>query len=116
MHQDAAPRGTNVRHIFFASIRRNTHMTTNFFEGAVKTEEGLSFNGFTLQPIADKCNGCERIAEFDGEKYCKSYPEPSKKWAHGACNFATHVKAVVDKGGKVKVNPLKASKRAAHGR
>ncbi len=91
-------------------------MATNYFEGAVKTEEGLNFKGFNLQPIADKCNGCERIEEFEGEKYCMSYPEPNKKWAHGACNFATHVKASLDKAGKVKVNPLKASKRAAHRR
>jgi hypothetical protein len=34
----------------------------------------------------------------------------------GVCNFATHVKASVDKQGKIKVNPLKASKRAARGR
>jgi len=111
----APPRHKRAAYIF-ASTRRNIHMTTNFFEGAVKTEEGLSFNGFILQPIADKCNGCQRIAEFEGEKYCKSYPQPAMKWVHGACNFATHVKAIVDKSGKVKINPLKASKRAAHGR
>jgi hypothetical protein len=91
-------------------------MASNYFEGAVKTEEGLQFKGVILQTIADKCNGCDRIAEFEGEKYCMSYPEPAKKWARGACNFATHVKASVDKAGKVKINPLKASKRAARNR
>ncbi len=111
----AAPRGTTCG-IYFCKDQEEYPMATNYFEGAVKTEEGLQFNGFTLLPIDEKCNGCDRIAEYEGEKYCMSYPEPSKKWAHGACNFATHVKASVDKGGKVKINPLKASKRAARNR
>lgn len=73
-------------------------------------------NGVECHPIIDKCEGCERIKEAEGAKYCSSYPLPEKKWAHGVCNFATHVKAEKDTGGKVKINPLKASKRAARGR
>ena len=83
---------------------------------AVKTEKGVEVNGFLVQPVIEKCDGCERIRDFEGERYCSSYPTPETKWSLGACNFATHVRATVDAAGKVKVNPLKASKRAARGR
>ena len=72
-------------------------------------------NGIECKPIIDKCEGCERTTEHDGAKYCSSYALPERKWSHGVCNFATHVKAEKGTGGKVKVNPLKASKRAARG-
>ena len=85
-------------------------------EGAVMTDDGLSYKGVIMQPVTDKCEGCERIAAVEGGNYCPTYAQPETKWAHGVCNFATHVRAEVDKGGKVKVNPLKASKRAARGR
>lgn len=85
-------------------------------ECPLMTAEGCSYNGGHCHPIIDKCEGCDRAKEFSGAKYCTSYPEPAKKWTGKACNFATHVKATVDTQGKVKVNPLKASKRAARGR
>jgi len=85
-------------------------------EGAVMTENGLLMNGVTCQAVIDKCDGCDRINEFEGGRFCSSYPQPEKKWKLGACNFATHIKATVDNQGKIKVNPLKASKRAARGR
>ncbi|GAB6887681.1 PxxKW family cysteine-rich protein [Desulfothermus okinawensis JCM 13304] len=88
----------------------------NYLQGAQKTEQGLKFKGVILEPIVENCEGCERVVEFEGEKYCASYPRPQAKWRNGACNFATHVKAEIDKAGKVKLNPLKASKRAARGR
>lgn len=81
---------------------------------AVKTAEGVIVNGFIISPCVEQCEGCERVREFEGEKYCSSYPDPASKWAGGRCNFATHVKA--EEGGHAKVNPLKASKRAAKGR
>lgn len=84
-------------------------------EGGVMTENGLLLNGVVCQAVIDKCEGCERIKTVEGVQFCTSYPQPAKKWKLGACNFATHVKATVDHG-KVKVNPLKASKRAARGR
>lgn len=85
-------------------------------EGATMTPEGMMYNGFVCQPVVEKCEGCERMKEFEGSKYCTSYPDPAAKWSMGVCNFATHVKATVDASGNVKVNPLKASKRAARGR
>jgi len=88
----------------------------NVVDLAEKTDEGLRYNGFILEPVVEKCNGCERIVNRDGSDYCTSYPTPAAKWASGVCNFATHVRASLDKEGNVKVNPLKASKRAARGR
>ncbi|MBC18389.1 conserved protein of unknown function [Pseudodesulfovibrio profundus] len=85
-------------------------------EGAVKTDEGLSYKGMIMEEIVEKCEGCERVAAVEGGKYCPAYAQPAMKWAHGVCNFATHVRAEVDSAGAVKVNPLKASKRAARGR
>lgn len=85
-------------------------------EGAVKTEGGLSYKGVIMEPVVEQCEGCERIVAFEEVNYCPTYAQPARKWAAGVCNFATHVRAEVDKAGKVKVNPLKASKRAARGR
>ena len=85
------------------------------FSNAVKTDEGVQVNGVVMQQIVEQCEGCERIKEFEGGKYCGSYPQPAVKWKLGNCNFATHTKSAPAKG-KAKVNPLKASKRAAKGR
>lgn len=82
--------------------------------GAVKTEQGVEIKGMLVQPIVEKCEGCDRVRTFEEQKFCGSYPKPAKKWFDGRCNFATHIKT---EGGKsAKVNPLKASKRAAKGR
>ena len=78
---------------------------------AARTPEGVTVKGFVLAPIIDKCEGCERVREFEEEKFCSSYPVPERKWAEGRCNFATHTKT--DAKAAAKVNPLKASKRAA---
>lgn len=83
-------------------------------EGAVKTEAGVEVNGILIQTVVEQCAGCERIRTFEGQEYCSSYPVPARKWAGGKCNFATHIKT--ESAGKAKVNPLKASKRAAKGR
>ncbi|MDQ7834494.1 MAG: PxxKW family cysteine-rich protein [Humidesulfovibrio sp.] len=85
-------------------------------DGAVMTAEGLSFKGVIMNAVVENCTGCDRIAEFDNVSYCPSYAQPAAKWSRGICNFATHVKGTLDKQGKAKVNPLKASKRAARGR
>ena len=66
----------------------------------------------SFKPIIDKCEGCERIVEEDGEKYCKTYVNPEAKWRLGICNFATHQKPEIIVA-KVRINPLKASKRAS---
>lgn len=81
---------------------------------AVKTAEGVTVNGFVISPCVEQCQGCERTRDFDNQHFCSSYPDPASKWLGGNCNFATHIKAAA--ADKVKVNPLKASKRAAKGR
>lgn len=80
---------------------------------AVKTAEGVVVNGFVISPCVEQCDGCERVRDFDEQKFCSSYPDPASKWAGGKCNFATHTKTAT--AAAAKVNPLKASKRAAKG-
>ena len=82
-------------------------------QNATKTADGVMVNGFLVSPTSDKCDGCDRVREFEGEKFCSSYPNPARKWVGGRCNFATHIK--LEAAAAQKVNPLKASKRAAKG-
>ena len=73
-------------------------------------ENPIMTSGF-FKPVVEKCEGCERIVQADSEKFCRTYAIPEAKWRLGICNFATHVKPEVLTA-KVKINPLKASKRA----
>lgn len=66
----------------------------------------------TFKPVVDQCEGCERIVEEDGANYCKTYVNPEAKWRLGICNFATHQKPEITVA-TVRINPLKASKRAS---
>ncbi len=68
-------------------------------------------SGF-FNPVIEKCDGCDRIIEVDSNKYCQSYALPEAKWKLGICNFATHIKPEI-KVATIKVNPLKAAKRAS---
>lgn len=68
-----------------------------------------------FQPVIDKCDGCGHIVEANAQKFCQAYIVPSAKWRIGICNFATHVKPEIVTA-KTRVNPLKASKRAAAGK
>lgn len=83
-------------------------------QNAVKTAEGVTVKGFLLSPCVEQCSGCDRVRQFDDQEFCSSYPDPASKWDGGRCNFATHVKT--QNASQAKVNPLKASKRAAKGR
>ena len=65
-----------------------------------------------FKPVVDKCEGCERIVEEAGAKYCKTFVNPEAKWKLGICNFATHQKPEIQVA-TVRINPLKASKRAS---
>lgn len=89
--------------------------TTDAFPGANQTSEGMMYNGALFQPVIDKCEGCGRVREFEGAQYCSSYPMPSSKWSMGVCNFSTHARTSQG-AAQGKVNPLKASKRAAKGK
>ena len=75
-------------------------------------KNGCQFNGGNCHPIVEQCNGCQKVKEFPAGNYCLIFPEPAVKWRAGKCSMATHlVKAAAAE--QVKVNPLKASKRAA---
>ena len=88
--------------------------TIDAFPGATQTPEGMMYNGALFQPVIDKCEGCARVRSFGDAQYCSSYPMPASKWTMGNCNFSTHTRVVQAAQGKV--NPLKASKRAAKGK
>lgn len=72
----------------------------------------VNYSDGRFKPVIDKCEGCERIVEAEGAKYCRSFLDPSAKWRLGICNFATHAKPEITVA-KIRVNPLKAAKRAS---
>jgi hypothetical protein len=65
-----------------------------------------------FKPVVEKCEGCDRIIAVESDRYCRVYVEPAAKWKLGLCNFASHVKPELTIA-KIKINPLKASKRAS---
>ena len=77
-------------------------------------KNGCSFNGGTCYPIVEQCEGCAKVKEYSGKKYCTAYPNPALKWKNATCNFATHIKRETKK--EQTINALKASKRKAAGR
>lgn len=76
------------------------------------TAADLPKNFSSFKPVIDKCEGCERIVEVESSRYCRTYAAPDAKWRLGFCNFATHAKPEIVVA-TIKVNPLKASKRAS---
>jgi len=78
-------------------------------------KSGCSAEGGSCQVIVEECQGCDRIAKGSIGEVCTSFPNPAAKWASGLCNFATHKKVDI-KSDDVRVNPLKAAKRAAAGK
>ena len=56
-------------------------------DGATMTAEGLLYKGFIVEPIVEKCDGCDRAVEFENAKYCPSYAQPSRKMVE--CGFVT---------------------------
>ena len=78
----------------------------------MQTDKMTKFSEGAFLPVIDKCEGCERIVEVEGNKYCNSYMNPAAKWRMGICNFATHAKPEV-KVVIIRINPLKAAKRAS---
>ena len=77
-----------------------------------QAETAVKYGNGEFKPVVEKCDGCERVVEEAGEKYCKTYLNPSAKWKLGICNFATHEKPEIVVA-KVRINPLKAAKRAS---
>ncbi len=80
----------------------------------MQNQTATSYADRNFRPIIEKCEGCERIVEDAGTQFCRSYLQPEAKWRIGICNFASHVKPEI-KVIKVRINPLKAAKRASKG-
>ena len=78
----------------------------------MQASETTKYAERSFQPVTEQCEGCERIVEEKSTRYCRTYLNPAAKWRLGLCNFATHAKPEL-KLVKVRVNPLKASKRAS---
>ena len=76
------------------------------------TKNGCTFEGNSCHNVVEACEGCERIVDSEIGPVCSAYPAPEKKWTGGLCNFATHQKVEIENI-EQKINPLKASKRAA---
>jgi hypothetical protein len=73
---------------------------------------GCSYNGGKCHSIVESCEGCSRALQFPAGKYCSNFPYPAQKWQNASCAMATHVKKA-QRMEEQKINPLKASKRAA---
>ena len=79
------------------------------------SKKGCTFAGGNCHEIVQQCEGCGHVLVCEEKKYCKAYPDPAAKWQFGTCNLATHIQRKLGDAAK-KVNPLKASKKAAVGR
>jgi len=79
-------------------------------ECAFMGRQKCTFPG-SCHPIDIKCEGCKNIEIYNDITYCISYPYPYAKWNSGGCGLATHIVKV--KEDIKKLNPLKASKKAA---
>ena len=84
-------------------------------ECAFMTNKGCNFNGGRCHTVVDQCEGCSRTLTASEGIFCTVAPSPATKWARGKCNFATHMERKVAEQNQ-KLNPLKASKRAATGK
>jgi hypothetical protein len=73
---------------------------------------GCSYNGGKCYPIVENCEGCSRTLDIPTGIFCTNFPYPAQKWQASNCSMATHLKKA-EKAAEQKVNPLKASKRAA---
>lgn len=80
------------------------------------SKSGCTFTEGSCQVVVENCEGCDRIVNGSIGKVCSAYPAPGRKWSLGGiCNFATHVKVEI-KSEELRVNPLKASKKASGGK
>jgi hypothetical protein len=78
----------------------------------MQTSSAGKYSSGGFQPIIDKCSGCDRVVAENSSQYCGTFMKPSAKWRLGFCNLATHSKPEI-KVVTIKVNPLKAAKRAS---
>ncbi|WP_027714546.1 PxxKW family cysteine-rich protein [Desulfuromonas sp. TF] len=76
------------------------------------SKSGCTFEDHSCRLVIEQCQGCDRIVEGTIGSVCSVAPAPQQKWIAGLCNFATHQKFEI-KIEDVRVNPLKASKKAS---
>lgn len=63
------------------------------------------------RPIAEKCQGCDRVDQSGEVKTCTAFAFPEAKWRMGNCSMATHIKVEAAKTGeKVRVGQQKQKK------
>lgn len=89
------------------------HCKTNRknFKCPFMKSSGCVFPGGSCKPITSQCIGCTNTVIYEDVVYCKSYMNTESKWLSGRCPLCTvkiEVKVV-----EQKINPLKASKKAA---
>lgn len=84
----------------------------NGVECAFMTNKGCNFNGGRCHAVVEQCQGCSRTLTSSEGIFCAIAPSPAAKWVRGNCNMATHIERKVAEQTQ-KLNPLKASKRAA---
>lgn len=84
----------------------------NGAECVFMTAKGCSFDGGRCLPVVEQCQGCARTQTRADGVFCNIAPNPAAKWNRGTCNLATHVERAKVEAAQ-KINPLKASKRAA---
>jgi hypothetical protein len=82
------------------------------FDCVFMAKKGCGFNGGVCHTVVDECHGCDKARDFPAGVFCIAFPDPAIKWRRGVCNMASHIKAQ-GKNKEAKLNPLKASKRAA---
>lgn len=73
--------------------------------------------GGKCYPIIDECvndKKCINVISYGEKDYCKIYAEPAVKWIGGNCPMSSNKELKLKK--EQKINPLKASKRAAKAR
>ncbi len=78
----------------------------------MQKEAVINYSDGKFKPVIEDCDGCDRVVAAEGSKYCQTYINPQAKWRLGICNFATHKKPEINIT-KVRINPLKAAKRAS---
>jgi hypothetical protein len=81
-------------------------------ECSFMAKSGCGFLGGACHAVIDKCEGCERVKAFDGQKYCAAFPQPAARWRIGNCSMATHIKKEAPAAAsKVRVGQQKQKKR-----
>lgn len=79
-----------------------------------KRDGKCDYTGGRCYPVVINCAECKNVETYNNEIYCKIYMSPDAKWYSDGCPMNTNKKNVVKE--IQKINPLKASKRAAKAR